>query len=336
MVNMMKALVFTAPHTFEYRDVPRPEPAPDEVLVEVKACAICGSDVHGSSGENGRRIPPLVMGHEASGTIAQLGEAVQSWAVGDRVTFDSTEYCGHCWFCTHGMHNLCAQRRIVGVACTEYRKNGAMAQYIAVKARTLYALPPAVSFEQGCLVEPFAVGMHAVLRSGLAAGQTAAVIGDGTIGLMTLIAAKSQGAQVCISGHHARPMQLAAQLGALDCAQLPQLTAERGADVVYDAVGSQSSFTQAMELVRKGGRIMVIGNHSRTIDFPLQRCITEQIDVQFSYSSAGEYPVCLQAIAEGRADLTGLWQSFPLAEGAQVFDRLVHRDESLTKAILIP
>ena len=110
-----------------------------------------------------------------------------------------------------------------------------MAQYIAVKARTLYALPPAVSFEQGCLVEPFAVGMHA-----------------------------------------------------------------------------------------------------RTIDFPLQRCITEQIDVQFSYSSAGEYPVCLQAIAEGRADLTGLWQSFPLAEGAQVFDRLVHRDESLTKAVLIP
>ena len=133
------------------------------------------------------------------------------------------------------MHNLCAQRRIVGVACTEYRKNGAMAQYIAVKARTLYALPPAVSFEQGCLVEPFAVGMHA-----------------------------------------------------------------------------------------------------RTIDFPLQRCITEQIDVQFSYSSAGEYPVCLQAIAEGRADLTGLWQSFPLAEGAQVFDLLVHRDESLTKAVLIP
>ena len=89
MVNMMKALVFTAPHTFEYRDVPRPEPAPDEVLVEVKACAICGSDVHGSSGENGRRIPPLVMGHEASGTIAQLGEAVQSWAVGDRVTLIS-------------------------------------------------------------------------------------------------------------------------------------------------------------------------------------------------------------------------------------------------------
>lgn len=167
MVNMMKALVFTAPHTFEYRDVPRPEPAPDEVLVEVKACAICGSDVHGSSGENGRRIPPLVMGHEASGTIAQLGEAVQSWAVGDRVTFDSTEYCGHCWFCTHGMHNLCAQRRIVGVACTEYRKNGAMAQYIAVKARTLYALPPTVSFEQGCLVGPFSVGMHAVLRAAL-------------------------------------------------------------------------------------------------------------------------------------------------------------------------
>ena len=336
MVDTMKALVFTAPYTFEYRDVPCPHPAPDEVLVEVKACAVCGSDVHGCSGENGRRIPPLVMGHEASGIIARLGSAVQGWAVGDRVTFDSTEYCGHCWFCTHGMHNLCAQRRIVGVACTEYRKNGAMAQYIAVKEHTLYALPAAVSFEQGCLVEPFAVGMHAVLRSGLAAGQTAAVIGDGTIGLMTLVAAKSQGAQVCISGHHARPLQLAARLGALDAALLPQLTEERGADMVYDAVGSQSSFARAMELVRKGGRIMVIGNHARTIDFPLQRCITEQVDVQFSYSSAGEYPVCLQAIAEGRADLTGLWQSFSLEEGPGVFERLIQRDESLTKAILIP
>lgn len=160
------------------------------------------------------------------------------------------------------------------------------------------------------------MGMHAVLRSGLAAGQTAAVIGDGTIGLMTLIAAKSQGAQVCISGHHARPMQLAAQLGALDCAQLPQLTAERGADVVYDAVGSQSSFTQAMELVRKGGRIMVIGNHARTIDFPLQRCITEQIDVQFSYSSAGEYPsACRPCRGPRRPDRPVA--SFPLAEGAR-------------------
>ena len=180
------------------------------------------------------------------------------------------------------------------------------------------------------------MGMHAVLRSGLAAGQTAAVIGDGTIGLMTLIAAKSQGAQVCISGHHARPLQLAVRLGALDAALLPQLTEERGADIVYDAVGSQSSFARAMELVRKGGRIMVIGNHARIIDFPLQRCITEQIDVQFSYSSAGEYPVCLQAIAEGRADLTGLWQSFSLEEGPGVFERLIQRDESLTKAILIP
>lgn len=336
MVNSMKALVFTAPHTFEYREVPRPVPEPDEVLVEVKACAVCGSDVHGSSGQNGRRIPPIIMGHEASGVIVQAGRDVQGWKPGDRVTFDSTEYCGRCWFCTHGMHNLCAHRRIVGVACSEYQKNGAMAQYIAVKARTLYALPEQVSFEQGCLVEPFAVGMHAVLRSGLVSGQTAAVIGDGTIGLMTLIAAKSRGAQVCLTGHHTRPMQLAGQLGALECSQLPQLTDGRGADVVYDAVGSQSSFAQAMELVRKGGCIMVIGNHAQNIDFPLQRCITEQINVLFSYSSAGEYPACLQAIAEGRADLTGLWQSFPLQEGTQVFDRLVHRDESLTKAILIP
>lgn len=336
MVNMMKALVFTAPHTFEYQDVPRPEPAPDEVLVEVKACAICGSDVHGSSGENGRRIPPLVMGHEASGTIAQLGEAVQSWAVGDRVTFDSTEYCGCCWFCTHGMHNLCAQRRIVGVACTEYRKNGAMAQYIAVKARTLYALPPTVSFEQGCLVEPFAVGMHAVLRSGLAAGQTAAVIGDGTHWPDDPDCRKKSGR----TGLHKRPPRPAHAAG-----RTAGCTGLRSA-----AAAHRRARCRCGVRCRRFPKLLYTGHGAgaqgrthhghwqprRTIDFPLQRCITEQIDVQFSYSSAGEYPVCLQAIAEGRAGLTGLWQSFPLAEGAQVFDRLVHRDESLTKAVLIP
>ena len=234
--------------------------------------------------------------------------------MGDRVTFDSTEYCGHCWFCTHGMHNLCAQRRIVGVACTEYRKNGAMAQYIAVKARTLYALHAAVSFEQGCLVEPFAVGMHAVLRSRPCCRTDSCCHWRWHHWSDDPDRRKKSGR----TGLHQRPPRPARCSWPpgwvlWTAALLPQLTAERGADVVYDAVGSQSSFARAMELVRKGGRIMVIGSHARTIDFPLRSVgITEQIDVQFSYSAAGEYPVCLQAIAEGRAGLTGLWQSFPL------------------------
>jgi len=340
----MKALVLTGPRQFAYTDVPEPQPEEDEVLVRVKACAICGSDIHGSDCTNGRRIPPLVMGHEASGIIVQIGEKVQGWTVGDRVTFDSTQFCGECWYCRHGLSNLCASRRIVGVACEEYRKDGAMAEYITVQARTLYRLPDEVTFAQACLTEPFAVGMHAVCLSGLEPGQTAAVVGDGTIGLMTLLAARGQGVErVFVMGHHALRQQTALELGA--CAAdgeeqiLPGLrsaTQGRGADVVFDTVGSQSSFAACMKAVRLGGTIVVVGNHSPEIRFPLQACVVGQIKVQFSYSSKGEYPLCLSAIAQGRVDVSPFLRCFPLEEGAAVFARLIGREEGLLKAILVP
>lgn len=340
----MKALVLTAPRRLEYTDVPTPRPEEDEVLVQVKACAVCGSDVHGSDCTNGRRIPPLIMGHEASGVIAEAGAQVRGWAAGDRVTFDSTQFCGTCWHCQNGLSNLCARRRIVGVACEEYRKDGAMAEYVTVKAHTLYRLPDEVTFAQGCLAEPFAVGMHAVRLAGLEPEQTAAVVGDGTIGLMTLLAAKGRGTErVFVLGHHPFRQRTALDLGAwaADGEEqiLPQLrsaTQGRGADVVFDTVGSQSSFAACMEAVRLGGTIVVVGNHAPEITFPLQRCVVGQIKVQFSYSSQGEYPLCLEAIAQKKVDVSPFLRCFPLAQGAEVFDRLIAREEGLLKAVLVP
>src|ERR1700748_749833 len=185
----MKALLLSEYKKLEVADLPRPTPGPEEVLVQVAACGICGSDVHGYDGASGRRIPPIVMGHEASGVVAALGEGATSYRVGDRVTFDSTVYCGECEFCRRGEVNLCDQRQVVGVSCGDYRRAGAFAEYVVVPQRILYRLPEALSFPEAAMLEAVSVALHAVHVSELKGGETALVIGAGMIGLLTLQAA---------------------------------------------------------------------------------------------------------------------------------------------------
>ncbi len=160
----MKALVLTSYDHFQLEDWPLPAVGPGEVLLRIVACGICGSDVHGMDGSTGRRRPPIVMGHEAAGVVARLGPAVSGWAEGDRVTFDSTVFCGDCWFCRRGQINLCDRRQVLGVSCDEYRCHGAFAEYLAVPQRILHRLPDALSFEHAALVEPLSVALHAVGR----------------------------------------------------------------------------------------------------------------------------------------------------------------------------
>ena len=179
----MKALVLREYVKLVYEDVPRPEIAPDEVLVKVEACGICGSDVHGLDGSTGRRQPPLIMGHEASGVVAEAGPAVQGWAAGDRVTFDSTIYRLDDWYTRRGLYNLSDGRMVLGVSPGEYRRHGAFAEYVAVPQHILYRLPAGVSFEQAAMVEPVAVAAHAVGLTPIAVGDTAVVVGAGMIGL---------------------------------------------------------------------------------------------------------------------------------------------------------
>jgi L-iditol 2-dehydrogenase len=137
----MKALLLTEYNHLEYTEFDDPKPGPQDVLVQVRACGICGSDIHGLDGSSGRRIPPLIMGHEAAGVIVAMGEDVIGWNEGDRVTFDSTVYCGTCYFCRRGEINLCDNRRVLGVSCGEYRRHGAFADLIVVPQHILYRLP---------------------------------------------------------------------------------------------------------------------------------------------------------------------------------------------------
>jgi L-iditol 2-dehydrogenase len=180
----MKALVLKEYNKFVYEDYDTPDIADDEVLVNIHAAAICGSDVHGMDGSSGRRIPPIIMGHEASGEIVKKGARVAGYGVGDRVTFDSTVYCGRCGYCKAGQVNLCDNRRVLGVSCGDYRRHGAFAEYVAIPEHILYRVPEGVSYEKAAMVEPLSIALHAANTTDIKINDTAVVVGAGMIGLL--------------------------------------------------------------------------------------------------------------------------------------------------------
>jgi L-iditol 2-dehydrogenase len=182
----MKALVLEEYNKLVFKDVPDPDILPGEVLIRIKACGICGSDVHGLDGSTGRRVPPLIMGHEASGIIEAIGSAVKKWKKGDRVTFDSTVYPLEDWFTLEGRYNLSDNREVLGVSPGDYRRNGAFAEFITVPQHILYRIPDSVTYEQASMVEAAAVALHAVKMSGMKTGDNCVVTGAGMIGIFVI------------------------------------------------------------------------------------------------------------------------------------------------------
>ena len=345
----MKALLLTAPSKLEFVDFPDPKPAEDEVVVRVRACGICGSDIHGWDGSSGRRNPPLIMGHEASGEIVATGKRVSRWQTGDRVTFDSTIYCGECHFCRDGHVNLCENRRVVGVSPAEYKQHGAFAERLAVPDRILYRLPESLPFEQAAMVEPVSIAVHAVQRTKIAPGSTAVVIGSGMIGLLVIQALRWAGAKQVIAVDLAdNRLALARQLGATStinsgnadvAAEVMRLTGGRGADTSFEVVGFTPTLNLALAALKRGGTCVLVGNLSpKTQDFPLQAVVTKEITVIGSCASAGEYPLCLDLIARGVINVQPMIETVaPLAEGAGWFARLSAKDGGkFMKVILKP
>ncbi|GAF86094.1 unnamed protein product, partial [marine sediment metagenome] len=190
----MKALIYTKPYCLEYSDFPDPVVGDDDVLIRVKACGICGSDVQGFTGKTGRRIPPLIMGHEAAGIIENMGKNVKDFERGDRVCFDSTVYCNRCEPCQKGYYNRCENRQVLGVSTPDFKRHGAFAEYVAVPWWIASKIPDHLSFTHASLLEPASIGMHAANRAPISANDTVVIIGAGTIGLFILQASKLRGA----------------------------------------------------------------------------------------------------------------------------------------------
>jgi L-iditol 2-dehydrogenase len=342
----MKTLLLSKYKHLEIADLPKPAPRPDEVLIQVAACGICGSDVHGYDGSSGRRIPPIVMGHEAAGRIAAVGEDVANLAEGDRVTFDSTVYCGACPHCLRGNFNLCDNRQVLGVSCDDYRRAGAFAEYVVVPARIVHHLPDQLSFTEAAMLEAVAVALHAVAVTQMHQDDTALVIGAGMIGLLVLQSLRATGcSRVFVADLDDSRLKMANELGATEVfssktdlvAQVLKLTNGAGVDVALEAVGRTETVTAAIDCVRKGGTVTLVGNISPQVTLPLQKVVSRQIRLQGSCASSGEYPRAIELLASGAIKVKPMITAVaPLDEGPAWFERLHAGEPNLLKVVLTP
>lgn len=335
----MNALVYEGPWEMPLRQLAVPTLGPDEVLLEVKAAGICGSDIHGYTGSTGRRTPPLVMGHEVAGRVAAVGEAVSRVAVGDRVVVQPLLTCGACSNCRAGLPNICLHRTGVGMNFA-----GGYAEALRVPERLLYPLPEGLGWVQGTLVEPLAVALRAANLTPLALGDTAVVVGAGPIGLLTLLALKLKGAgAVVVTDVSDHRLELARKLGAdvavnvteasaLDTVR--ELTGGDGAHAVVEAVGTSATVQASLELVRPGGHVTWLGNAAPQVELAMQALVTREVTVRGSYGFADEFGRALALLAAGTLTPDALIElTAPLRDGPELFRALARGERAEVKVV---
>ncbi len=347
----MRALVYEAPWQMPLRDIPRPEPGPDDVIVRVKAVGVCGSDVHGYTGATGRRIPPMVMGHEFCGEIESLGAAVAAHAVGDRVVVQPLITCGACENCQAGRPNICANRSGLGMMAV----SGAYAEAVRAPQKLLHRLPDEVSWEQAALVEPLAVALHAANLTPIRLMDPVVILGAGTIGLLTIVVCRLKGAgTIIVSDPNPRRLALAAQLGADrtvdpnkdDVAEAvraavgagsPRPGTNTGAPVVIEAVGLAATARQSLSLVRPGGDVTWIGNNQPQVEINMQEVVTREITVRGVYGFNREFGDAIEALRTGMVQVAPLIERVaPLNEGPALIDALARGTLDAIKVVLTP
>jgi len=268
----MKAVVKTqpGPGNLAYTDFKDPDVRPGQVVIEVRSAGLCGTDLSlfawaEATVRQYRPEPPLVMGHEFSGIVAEVGTGVTGLRVGDRVTANPIMYCGKCYYCQSGRHSICDDRPILGLGL-----NGCFSRFVAVRRENVYPVPAGVSFEVAAMSEVLCVALHTLDRIPVAPGDTVAVVGAGPLGFLILLAARAAGAsRLVMTGLRADRdrLKVATELGAqtlvvdeVDPTQaVRDLTRGLGADVVFECAGHPSAVPQALSLVRKGGRVGVLG-----------------------------------------------------------------------------
>ncbi len=343
----MRALLLSEYQNLNMVEVEKPVLGPRDILVSVKACGICGSDVHGYDGSSGRRIPPLVMGHEAAGTVTEIGAEVSRFSIGQRVTFDSMISCGRCQLCTDGSTNLCADRRVLGVSCEAYRQSGCFAEFVSVPEHIVYPIPDDLSFEHAALVEPVSVAVHAASLLDIPLGASAVVVGTGMIGLLVIQALKVFGCeQVVAIDIDPFKLKLAKELGATHSlhatdkdvvTKVLALTDGVGVDIGMEVVGKTAPLRTAIDCVRLGGQVGLVGNLQPNVELPLQKVVTRELKLVGSCGSSGEYPRCIELMASGQIRVSPLIsQVTSLERGPEFFQRLYDQEPELLKVVVQP
>lgn len=344
-VHHMKALVYYGPKDLRYVDVETPKPKKGEVLVKVRAVSICGSDLSGYKGGSAMRVAPLIMGHEFSGEIAELGEGVTGRAIGERVGVVTNLYCGKCQDCLDGLDNVCDYRYIIGTTMKAGSYNGAMADYVVAPAEKIMSLPDHVSFNECALVEPLSISLRATKHAGNLAGKTVAVFGTGPIGLMGVLCLKGFGAKRIIAiDLIEKRLKLAMDCGATDMinsgnedvlAVTRRMTGGLGVDVVFDAAGVAATVNTGIEIARNGGKLIMVGMASAKIEIEYKHAVCKELKLLGSYMYTSEMREGLQMIAEGKVDVKQMITSvLPMSEGPRIFAELATGQTEEVKVIL--
>lgn len=313
--------------------------APDEVLVKVKASAICGSDLHIARGLHPSAPLPVTIGHEFSGDVVAVGDQVTAVQLGERVTVEPSIVCGKCDACRHGEYSYCEH-----ISFTYRNGNGAMADYVVVKEPYVYKLPDYLTYETGALVEPLAVATHAVRRADVKLGETVLIIGAGAIGMMVAAMCRRAGAaQIIIADFSDHRLEMALEVGATDAVnsgkidleqEVSRLTGGKGVDKSFECVGRESCFNQAIMTLKRNGTATIVGIYEKPIvQFPASRLVTHEIHIQGAQSYCWDFPI---AIAAAR-DLPlhrFITHTFPLNQLQQALDTALDPKSGSIKVVV--
>lgn len=340
----MRAGYMPAVGAAEFRD-DMPEPMiekADDVKIKVVNCGICGSEVHAFHGLHPFRIPPIVSGHEVSGDVVEVGEGVTKYKVGDRVVVEPQYGCGHCWYCDHGLYNVCPNKKVLGAGGW----SGGLGEYIVVPEKTVMKIPESLTYEEGALIEPIANGMYAVRNSKIDENTNIVVIGCGPIGIGDYLCAKLYNPKsilmVDVSDFN---LAKAVEMGAtLTCNsrkenlydRVMELTDGVGADLVFLAFGDAPTITQAFEITRRGGQIAQHALMEDGIAFPYRLHQQHELDFKaYNMYTYEDFELIANAIHEGKMDLSHfVTQRYPIEQFAEAMHMADKRPEPVLKVMM--
>ena len=340
MAKLMKAAVCVDREKIEIRQVPIPTPRSGEVLVKVKATGLCGSDVDGFTGHHPMIRWPIILGHEASGLIAECGPSVTRWKVGDPVAIEPFFTCKVCPACVRGQYNLCVDLKITG-----HQVAGTMAEYVIAEERFVHRKPDSLSFDEAAIAEPASGSLHAVERCGLRLGDFVAIIGCGTIGSLAMQHCVNKGAEVLVADPDERKLDVARSLGARHtvnptradlAAVVKELTGGVGADCVIEAVGIAETLGQTTRLVRRGGTIMLIGWSGQKADaFDLTSVTLDELTVRGTLGFCNDFPVALRLMSAGKIRIAPIISHrMPFTQAERGIRMLERREPGVWKIVL--
>lgn len=306
----MKASRFLGNKTFAVTDLPTPHAGPGELVLRNQVCGVCGTDVHIYHGEPGSADvnPPVVLGHEYSGEVVEVGEGVTGFAVGDHVTVDPNIYCGHCAYCQNGKKQLCPSMEAIGVT-----RDGGFAQYSRIPATQAFKLEPTVPWEAAAMAEPLACCLHGIDLAGIQVGDKVCVVGGGAIGLLMVQLAKLSGAsQIVLSEPNEKRRQVGLQLGANAALDPTRPDAQEafaqvlggGANVVIECVGNVPAVKSAFQFAGKGATVLLfsVPKVDATFDLPLFDVYKKELTIKGSFVNPDTHARAVALINSGKVD----------------------------------